>query len=282
MRTLFVSDLDGTLLTEQATVSEFTAGILRKLAGQGVHFTVATARTAATVSSLLRDIPLACPAILMNGVCLYSIDENRYDKVSYLNPDAAGLLLTLVGEARLSGFLYTLEGEKLQTCYERTETSVSQAFLEERVRKYGKVFTKVESFRQCDRSHLIYYSVCDQRAKLLPLAEQLSRESAFRVECYRDIYTPGDYYYLEVFSSSASKYEAVRYLRKRYGYDNVVSFGDNGNDLPLFRASDRSFAVANACQEVREAADGVIGSNREDGVARFLLAHGADGFSRST
>ena len=43
------------------------------------------------------------------------------------------------------------------------------------------------------------------------------------------------------------------------------------NDLPLFQAAEESYATANAMPQVKAAATAVIGSNEEDGVARFLL-----------
>ena len=45
------------------------------------------------------------------------------------------------------------------------------------------------------------------------------------------------------------------------------------NDLPLFQAADESYAVANAVPELKAAASGIIPSNEEDGVARWLAAH---------
>ncbi|MDR2687937.1 MAG: HAD family hydrolase, partial [Oscillospiraceae bacterium] len=64
---------------------------------------------------------------------------------------------------------------------------------------------------------------------------------------------------------------AVRWLRERYGYEKIVGFGDNLNDIPLFRACDETYAVANAKEELKAMATGVIGSNAQDGVVRFLM-----------
>jgi hydroxymethylpyrimidine pyrophosphatase-like HAD family hydrolase len=86
---------------------------------------------------------------------------------------------------------------------------------------------------------------------------------------YKDIYSD-DLWYLEVFGETASKYNAVQYLRKQNGFDKVVGFGDNLNDLPLFAACDKCYAVANAKPDVKAKATAVIGSNDEDGVARWL------------
>jgi hydroxymethylpyrimidine pyrophosphatase-like HAD family hydrolase len=84
-----------------------------------------------------------------------------------------------------------------------------------------------------------------------------------------DDYTP-DLCFLECFGSGVSKRAAVRFLRELGGYDRVVGFGDNLNDLPMFDECDECYAPENAKDELKAAAAAVIGSNREDGVARWL------------
>ncbi len=60
------------------------------------------------------------------------------------------------------------------------------------------------------------------------------------------------------------------------GARRIVSFGDNINDVPMFRISAESCAVANAVPEARAAATRVIGANTENGVARWLAEHWRD------
>jgi hydroxymethylpyrimidine pyrophosphatase-like HAD family hydrolase len=90
-----------------------------------------------------------------------------------------------------------------------------------------------------------------------------------RPQFYHDIYgeTIG---IIEAFSSEATKAKAVRALADRIGADRIVAFGDNINDLPMMREADLAVAVGNARDEVKEAADIVIGPNTEDSVAKFI------------
>ena len=53
----------------------------------------------------------------------------------------------------------------------------------------------------------------------------------------------------------------------------MVAFGDAINDLPLFAAADECYAVENAVEALKAAATGVIPSNAQDGVARWLAEH---------
>ena len=71
MKTLFLSDLDGTFLNSCGKITKRSAEIISNLTNSGVLFTVATARTYATVMEMFKDINLPCPLVLMNGVTIY-------------------------------------------------------------------------------------------------------------------------------------------------------------------------------------------------------------------
>lgn len=77
----------------------------------------------------------------------------------------------------------------------------------------------------------------------------------------------------EVMSGEASKSHAIEVLCAHYGVDRsaAVAFGDGPNDMDMLMAVDRSFAMANAEESVKQAASEVIPwSNVECGVARML------------
>ena len=75
---------------------------------------------------------------------------------------------------------------------------------------------------------------------------------------------------LEAYSSEASKANGIKYLSKYINYKNVICFGDNLNDIPMFELANEAYATANATEEVKKIATGVIGSCEEEGVAEFL------------
>ena len=72
-QTLYITDLDGTLLNGNSVVSPRSTQIINDLLHKGMRFTVATARTPATVVPLLQQLDLDIPAVLMNGAVLYDI-----------------------------------------------------------------------------------------------------------------------------------------------------------------------------------------------------------------
>jgi Cof subfamily protein (haloacid dehalogenase superfamily) len=270
MKTLYISDLDGTLLNGNAEVSEFTQTEINKIIRQGAYFTVATARTAATVLSLAEGIDINVPIILMNGVSVYDTKTNSYVKTHFIEKAAVSRLIDRIETYDMMGFLYILEEGALSTYYKSGLSESAKKFIEERQRKFKKHFTQADSFYHLKEKPVIYFSVCEPKEKLMPFYESLRSEEQLHIEFYRDIYQEGCWY-LEICSKLASKENAIRFLRKEYQFDKVISFGDNLNDLSMFSGSDESYAVSNARPEVREKATAVIGSNIDDGVARWLM-----------
>lgn len=270
MKTLCISDLDGTLLNRDAVLSEESANMLNTLIDSGMYFTVATARTDATVVKILEKLKVNIPAVLMNGVVLYDLKKHDYVEVNAISEKGRARLLQTAAEFDLRGFLYVIENGSMSTYYENADEPHAREFIEERRVKYGKIFTRVNSFSKCADTNAVYFSVADKHEKLRETRDRLTECDDLRVEFYRDVYNE-NFWYLEVCSKNASKYNAVMYLREEYGFDRVIGFGDNLNDLPLFRASDEAYAVANAKEEIKDAAHGVIGSNTENGVAQFLF-----------
>jgi len=271
-KTLYISDLDGTLLNKSQEITPFTKKIINRLTSNGIHFTIATARTLDTVLHILDGVKLNAPAVLLNGVSIYDTITQRYKKIETIDQACLTGIFKNLSDFGVSGFIYTLENGDIAHYYENLDTEQRKAFHDDRSGKYGRVYTQVKSFSElCDNNKkIVYFSTCDDYALLLPVYERLKTDVRLHIEFYRDIYHE-KFWYLEICSAAASKYNAVIFLKKTYGFDNIVAFGDNLNDLPLFRAADKCYAVANAKDEVKEKATAVIGSNIDDGVAKWLL-----------
>ncbi len=270
MKTLYISDLDGTLLDPNAELSEYTVNILNMLIDKGVHFSVATARTAETSAFILSHITINIPIILMNGVLIYNMETKQYIKKETLLKDKSEQILTAMKKRKQTGLMYALKDDKLVTYYERINNHALQKFIDERTRKYNKKFTQIDDFADAD-TEIIYFCYMDTRENIHLLYDEIEKISGLRIEKYQDIYSDNDMWYMEVFNETASKHNAVQFLRRQYGFDRVVSFGDNLNDISMFEASDECYAVENAKPKVKEKATGIIESNIKDGVVKFLL-----------
>lgn len=107
-KTLYVTDLDGTLLGGDSRISNASAEMLTRLADAGVMFTAATARTPATVQPLMRNVgqsvyidsdgvsqPL--PVIVMTGAGMWNRAACRFDSCELIpEEDALRIRLSLI------------------------------------------------------------------------------------------------------------------------------------------------------------------------------------------
>ncbi len=266
---LFISDLDGTLLDGNAEVTGFTRDTLNRLMAKGLNFTAATARTLASAGKILSGLDLKLPVILMNGVLIYDMAEKKYVRINSLSGELCQLILRLAKGLGLEPFMYLVSDNQLSTRYERLASPAMESFYNERREKYYKSFTQVDDLSQ-HTDNVIYFTFIAEKEKLAPLYDALKDNEKLNITYYYDVYD-NELWYLEAFSSAASKEQGVRYLREKYGFDFITAFGDNTNDLPMFRAADKTVAVKNACKEVLESCDEVTGSNEENGVAEYLL-----------
>ncbi|MCR5792731.1 MAG: HAD family hydrolase [Lachnospiraceae bacterium] len=267
--TLYITDLDGTLLNRQVEVTKTSACLLNECIKNGTGFTVATARTHATVEKILQDVNVNWPVILMNGALIYDLEKKEYVKIESIAPTLVEKLCGWMHQYGIYGFLYTVENNRMCTYYEKLATESMQKFYRERKEKYNKQFRQVRTLNEAADKNAVYISMNHQKEKLEPVFALIKQEPGLDATLYQDIYEENRWY-LEVFSHKASKKNGASFLREYTGADTLIGFGDNLNDLSLFEACDITCAVENANATVKEQADYVIDSNEEDGVAKWI------------
>ncbi|MCL2105506.1 MAG: Cof-type HAD-IIB family hydrolase [Oscillospiraceae bacterium] len=268
--TLFISDLDGTLLNNHAALSEYAAASLRKMLGEGLCFTIATARTNDSASRILSVLPpLPLPMVLMNGAVILSAAEQRIVKKERIPPDTVRALLERVRAHNQQGFLYSLPEREIRVYHEPLTRPSLRTFYDYRARVYGKRFLETQNMAEHAAEDIVYFTTQDQIDNLVKLHAELKAIPGLDCVLYPDTYMENTCY-LECFSVLASKKNALRWLRESYGFRRIVGFGDNLNDLTMLQACDEGYAVANAREEIKAVATGIIGSNQEEGVIKFL------------
>ncbi|WP_124100865.1 Cof-type HAD-IIB family hydrolase [Ruminococcus sp. Marseille-P6503] len=267
--TLFISDLDGTLLDNSARLSEESLRRLNLAAENGAAFTAATARTLASSGVILKGLTLDFPVILMNGVLIYDFKAGKYIRKALLDQDTVRNIIALLRSCGLDAFMYTVEDTAMHTYYERISSGAMQDFYNERKIKYYKSFSRTDDFCSLCRKDIIYFTIIDSYERLLPLYRGAQQIKGTEVTFYSDRYSDG-LWYIEIFSSAASKKKAVQFLRKLIRPKKIICFGDNLNDLPMFEEADHSVAVKNAVTAVKEQADEIIGANTENSVAKYI------------
>lgn len=268
-RTLYISDLDGTLLDPSGEVTAVTAGLINSLTERGMSFTFATARSVYSAAPITSPLKINVPCILMNGVSIYDLSGRRYIKNEFVPEKASAEVIRLFKEAGIHCFMYKIHQDVLTCYFTEITTQVMRSFAEVRRKKYSKPFVQLSDLMDAADSETVYFTTTGEYEMLLPVKE--AAENVPRTDCafYEDSYTHK--WYLEIFSADASKANGIKFLREKYGFERVVCFGDNLNDLPMFSQADIRVAPANAKPEVMAAADYIAKANSEDGIARWLI-----------
>lgn len=271
MNTLYVSDLDGTLLDNDSRISERSADIITGLTRRGALITVATARTPATVSNLLEFTVTTPPAIVMTGATMWDRNTGHYVDPRFMSAGIYDVVNNEIRRCGLRPFVYVLDLEKsfIDVYHDFEMTHEEKEFYEPRRNLKLKTFHIGSTVPEENVKQVILVFAIGPRIQCELAAEALRRHGGCSVSCYPDIFNPENAI-IEVYAPDVSKAEAVLRLKKITGAGRLVVFGDNLNDLSMFAVADVSVAVGNAFQEVKDAADHVIGINSSDAVARFI------------
>ncbi|MDE6716792.1 MAG: Cof-type HAD-IIB family hydrolase [Muribaculaceae bacterium] len=272
-KTLYVSDLDGTLLQPDATISPATLRMLAEAATGGALFTIATARTPATVAPILKDVELRIPAVVMTGTALWDKNTVRYSDVHYIDHAAASELVGIYREMSYPTFLYTLRDDMIDIYHIGPLSDIERRFIEERRDNPYKRFhipASGDSRLPDDLGHTILFYGMQPDAHSEATHRLTSRVEGARTQKYHDFYGP-EIGILEAFSPLSTKARAIHELACRTGAGRIVAFGDNLNDLSMLEMADVGVAMANGVEEVKLRADVVTGPNTADSVARFIL-----------
>lgn len=269
MKTLYITDLDGTLLHSDATLSEYEIEKIKEFYKKGILFSVATARSMITGEQVLNGVRLSAPAILMNGVFVYDFEEKKVIKYCEIKNEPYQNVLKIFEKHSLHPNVFSFDGEKLSIQCTGIDTPAMQWFFDTRKIMLDGRFYKVNSLEKLPENQSpVYFNLYAPRDLLLPVVEELESVRGINFAFYPDQYTNG--WLLETFADTASKANALNFLKEYMNADETVAFGDNLNDIPLLTVADRSVAVSNAVERVKEIADIIIGENNSDSVVKFI------------
>ena len=269
--TLYVTDLDGTLMRSSGTLSAYTVDVINRLVEQGLAFTYATARSVESARTITGGLQLSLPVITRNGAVLADNDTGKHLEKALFTEEEVALLKEMLPELPRVGFVSCFSGEIMYKTYMPGDhTHGLEKYLE-----FYKDDPKMKRVGTVDGMFFGqpgYVTMIDDREKMAPIYERVRQYPGWECNFQKDTYW--DEYWVEICPRNCTKAKAILKMKERYGFGKVVVFGDSVNDLPMFRASDESYAVDNALEELKGIATGVIGRNDEDAVARFLETRG--------
>ena len=262
MYKLIAIDMDGTLLREDKSVSERTKNAIKLAKEKGVYVVIATGRPKDGVSRYLEELDM--------------LGENDY-VLSY----NGGLVLKtksreVVSKTVLTGadlhYLHNLSKELGVNIHAFSEV---HGLMTPKNSKYTEVEANINGIRITindysdieDDHSIIKVMMIDEPEVLQKAIDNLPKEVYEKYTVVRS--AP---FFLEFLNKKVNKGTGVELLAKHLNIkqEEIMTFGDAGNDLDMIVYAGMGVAMANAFDEVKEAANYITDSNENDGVAKAI------------
>jgi Cof subfamily protein (haloacid dehalogenase superfamily) len=273
MTTLYVSDLDGTLIRDDLTLSAEARRDLCALLAEGALITVASARSVTSIRAILGDIPFTLPIVEFNGAFLSEYRTGRHEIVNAIPAALARAIFSSLVEGGCEPYISSFDGASDLVFYREIANEGMAAYFAERVAFKDERLRRVGDLAAALDGGTVCLTVIERGERLDPVHASLSAAFGDQVvlTSYDYRYFPG-WKFFTVHDRRATKDQAIAALRKARGLEEaeLVVFGDDVNDLGMMRAADRPIAMTNAKPEVKALAREIIGSNNEDSVVRCI------------
>lgn len=267
MSTLYVTDLDGTLMRSDQALSRYTIETVNRLIEEGMLITYATARLFQSAYGITKDIHFNLPVITRNGTVFADpMKKKEIEILQFSKQDVNKLKMLLGDQIRRLGFVTSyIDGEMIKL-FDNGE--ISEGLKEFLGETNDKRIREIRDDQDIFSGTVTYCTLIAKKQELQPLYEKVKNAGDWECVFSKDTY--GEDYWLEICPLHATKAKAILKCKERIGCDRIVVFGDSVNDISMFEIADESYAVENAIDELKEIATSVIASNDQDGVATFL------------
>ena len=259
---VLVTDLDGTLVTEEKKITGRTKDAVREMMKQGGTLILSSGRPSHGIWHVARELELEQKGgyiLSYNGGELLdcrdgsvkfsvTIPKNRIPEIIKLSRDYETAILTYEGDDVIteSGEDFYVHGEARNVKMNVREVEDLISYLTFPVVKLMMVGTE------------------EKIAEMEPIVrEALGEEfSVFRSEAY----------HLEILPAGIDKGSGLRRTLEFLGdsAEECIACGDYDNDIPMVREAGLGVAMENGCPAIREAADYITDSNEADGVAKVI------------
>jgi Cof subfamily protein (haloacid dehalogenase superfamily) len=257
---LIATDLDGTLLRGDLTISARTVEVLRRMSAEGTPVALATGRPVRWLSRVYEQLGEPLPAVCANGAVVYDPGTDEVLRADPLAPELLGEVCRRL-RAEVPGVTFAVE----------VDDGRSMRYEEAFPRRWDAgdpTLRAVESLDELTGAPAV---------KLLARAEEQDPDVFVQIVagCLAGLAEATHSSHsglVEISAAGVTKAAGLAWLCARLNVDaaQVVAFGDMPNDVPMLAWAGRAVAVANAHPAVKQIADEVTASNENDGVAVYL------------
>jgi Cof subfamily protein (haloacid dehalogenase superfamily) len=255
---LIAIDIDGTLLNSQHEISPRTSHVIRQARARGIVIVPATGRCPSATQAIMARMDIAAPGIFLQGLLVLDIDG----KVLYERTMEAMTVRQVIAFAKENGLTPLIySGSRIIV-----EARVGYA---DALIPYSEPIPEVISPLESVPDNLPVHKVL--------LLEEPSRVAAARQELMQILngqasITQALPIAMEILPHGTSKGEGFRHLLNALNIPptHAMAVGDGENDLEMIQIAGMGVAMGSAPDHVKSAADAVVSTNDEDGLAEAL------------
>lgn len=261
-------DLDGTTITNHKELSAENRAALIKAHEKGVVLVPATGRMRGFLPKEIVELPGVRYAVTSNGAAVYDLIENRAVHTRLI-PNAKAQEVQRVMNDYDVYLEYYREGEAL------TKKGYPQMAEHFGLPKIKLLFIESKEYELVDDfdEMLKTTGLCPEKINLPYLPEEVREEIWQRLGALGGLrLTSSIKDNIEINDEHAHKGEAVLALAGQLGiaHDEIMTIGDNGNDVTMLKAAGCSVAVADGVDEALAAAKYITAAHDENGLARAI------------
>jgi Cof subfamily protein (haloacid dehalogenase superfamily) len=263
---LLLSDVDGTLVRSDKSLSERTIEAVDKLRAAGIHFAITSGRPPRGMEMLVKPLSLVIPLAAFNGGLVVEPGMKVLEEHT-IPDDAVDRVVELLASFGLSIWVYRGADWLVR------DADGPHVDRESHTVKFGPIV--VENFDGLTHVAKIV-GVSDDYDTVAKAAQATRAALGDHVSAWRS-----QPYYLDVTHPEANKGSVAQFLAVRYdlAVEEIATIGDMPNDVLMFAHSGLSIAMGNASDDVQKAARRVTTTNDEDGFAhaveQFILRGGS-------
>jgi len=254
---LIASDLDGTLLRHDGTVSQRTEAAVRAAVAAGFKVVLASGRPPRTVLPIAEQLGLKGLAVCSNGAILYDLDRREVISHEHVPQTALKNIITRLREREPSVSFATEHGHQVgcEPSFPRPDTWVSG------------LAPRIDDIDTLTADAVIKLAIHHPDHAVETLAQLVRAVIGNELSV-----TFSGMHFVEVAAAGVSKALGLARVCTRLGVDpkRVVAFGDMPNDLAMLAFVGRGVAVGNAHPDVIAEGHETTASNDEDGVAQVI------------
>ena len=264
-------DLDGTLLDGQRKLTQRTIDALRLASEHGIHMVIDSGRAFMAVPEEIRALPFMRYFILCNGASIYDKQEDRILYSAEIPLEASLEIYDAMTEhPNMYCDCYLSDGAWARGAdFDRIEEFVADpthrdVLYKTRTPKADLRAALIERDKPVQKFQGIYMDTATRDAELRRLQERFPQMGLTTAYTYN----------LEINMPEATKGIGLLKLAEILGLkrEQTASFGDSANDLAMLECAGIGYAMENADEKTKAAADRIAPPNTVDGVAQVLEA----------